>query len=458
MTTEAVAAAAPLRPPAPRRAWSMAIPLVVAVGIGVAGALTAQIAAGAIWGMIIAVGALIGLWLGKVELDNVERAVLAAGLITSGILSYVVMPDIPEDIDVLLALYFGAAWIPAALASVFVLRRRQTRTASIVSTAFAWVLAGTFALPAAETIGVLIPTSSLRRGVDPVFGAGDYAAAGVFVLGIGIAALFAAITMLPALSVTASVILFTVFASAAVGFSIPLIIENLSNIDLSGYWPPDFAWAIGETGTWWWPPSWEFGAPLRANPLLETFRIAVVASVIGCGVALPLAFFASSLTASSKKLYLASKGFMNLIRTMPDLFWALIFVEAVGIGPFAGVLALIMFSLAIMAKLFSETIDDAKPGPLEAAKATGSRHTPAVRTSVLPQVLPNYVAYALYVFELNIRASAVIGLVGAGGIGRVLEAQRVFYQYDRIIAIVILIVIIVFLLERISVWLRGRLV
>src|SRR5690606_13986973 len=129
----------------------------------------------------------------------------------------------------------------------------------------------------------------------------------------------------------------TVFASAAVGFSMPKIIENLSNIDLSGYWPPDFAWAIGKTGTWWWPPSWEFGAPLRANPLVETFRIAVVSSVIGCGVALPLAFLASSLTAPNKKVYLLAKGFMNLIRTMPDLFWALIFVAAIGVGPFAGV-------------------------------------------------------------------------------------------------------------------------
>lgn len=436
----------------------MALPLLVAVTIGVAGALTAQVAAGAVWGLLIAAGALLGLWLGKVELDNLERAVLAASFVASGVLSYLVLPSVPEDVDVLLALLFAAAWIPVALGSAFVLRRKEVRPATVTSTALAWVLSGAFALPAAETVGVLVPTSSLRRGVDPVFGAGDYAAAGVFVLGIGLAALYAAVTALPALSVTSSVILFTVFAAAAVGFSIPLIVRNLTNINLDGYWPPDFAWAIGETGTWWWPPSWEFGAPLRANPIVETVRIAVLSSVIGCGLALPLAFYASSLTAPNKKIYLVAKGFMNLIRTMPDLFWALVFVAAVGIGPFAGVLALIMFSLAIMAKLFSETIDDARPGPLEAAKATGSLHMPAVRTSVLPQVLPNYVAYALYVFELNIRASAVIGLVGAGGIGRVLEAQRVFYQYDRILAIVILIVAIVFLLERISVWLRRRLV
>ncbi|HEX6947731.1 MAG TPA: phosphonate ABC transporter, permease protein PhnE [Acidimicrobiia bacterium] len=447
-----------MRPPAPRRAWTMAIPLIVGVGIGVAGAMTAQIAYGLLWGVIIAAGALVGLWLGKVGLDNLERAVLAAGLIASAVLSYVVMPAIPEDVDVLISLYFAAAWAPAAVATALVLRRRRVAPANLFTSGFAWILAGAFALPAAETIGVLVPLSSLRRGVDPVFGAGDYAAAGVFALGIGLAAFYAAITRLPALAVSASVILFTIFAGAAVHFDIPLFFRNLANVDLAGYWPPDWEWAIGETGTWWWPPSWEFGAPQRANPLVETLRIAVVASFVGCALALPLSFLASSLTAPNKKVYLAAKGFMNLIRTMPDLFWAVLFVAALGIGAFAGTVALVMFSLAIMSKLFSETIDDAKPGPLEAARATGSRHFPAVRSSVLPEVLPNYVAYALYVFELNLRASAIIGFVGAGGIGRVLEAQRVFYQYDRIMAIVILIVLVVLALERISVWLRGRLV
>ena len=126
--------------------------------------------------------------------------------------------------------------------------------------------------------------------------------------------------------------------------------------------------------------------------------------------------------------------------------------------PFGGALALIFFSLAIMAKLLSETIDAVDPGPLEAAKATGSMHLPAVRTSVMPQVLPNYVAYALYIFEINIRASVVLGLVGAGGIGRVLEAQRAFFRFDRVIAIVAVIFLIVFVIEQVSVALRRRLV
>jgi phosphonate transport system permease protein len=111
-----------------------------------------------------------------------------------------------------------------------------------------------------------------------------------------------------------------------------------------------------------------------------------------------------------------------------------------------------------MSKLLSETIDAADPGPLEAAKATGARHFPAVRAAVLPQVLPNYVAYALYVFELNVRASVVLGVVGAGGIGQVIEAQRAFFQFDRVLAVVILIFAVVFVIEQISIALRRRLV
>jgi phosphonate transport system permease protein len=175
-------------------------------------------------------------------------------------------------------------------------------------------------------------------------------------------------------------------------------------------------------------------------------------------IALPLSFLASSLTAPNRPLYLVDKGFISLIRTVPDLFWAMIFVSSVGAGAFAGALALVFFSLAIMAKLLSETVDAADPGPLEAAKATGSRHFPAVRAAVLPQVLPNYVAYALYVFEINVRASVVLGVVGAGGIGQVLDAQRLFYRFDRVLAVVMLIFIVVFAIEQISIALRRRLV
>jgi phosphonate transport system permease protein len=149
---------------------------------------------------------------------------------------------------------------------------------------------------------------------------------------------------------------------------------------------------------------------------------------------------------------------MNVVRAVPDLFWAKLLVTALGIGAFAGAWALSVFSTAVMVKLFSETIDNANPGPLEAARAAGGRHTPVVRTGVLPAVFPAYVSYALYVLELNVRASVVLGLVGAGGIGRVLEAQRQFFKFDRILGILVLIFVVVWVVDHLSVALRKRLV
>ncbi len=242
----------------------------------------------------------------------------------------------------------------------------------------------------------------------------------------------------------AVVVAFTLFSAQQVGFSLNRIAENFDNarILLEKFWPPD----------------WEWARRTVPGPMIETIQIAILAALIGCTVALPIAFWASRLTANNRLLYYLAKSFLNLVRTVPDIFWAMLFVSAIGFGAFAGFLALIMFSLSILGKLLSETIDSADPGPLEAAKSTGARHTQAVQASVLPQVMPNYVAYALYIFELDIRASAVLGLVGAGGIGRILERERAFFNFDRIMAIVIVIFVIVFLIEQVSVYVRRRLV
>jgi phosphonate transport system permease protein len=437
----------------------MALPLLVASAGMVAGAATADLLRGAVWGAVAAVALILALQMGRVEIDNLDRLILVVGLVATTLLVIRVLPRSPQEIDVLLCVNFASTCLPAGMACAAVASRHGTRPASVLNVALAWVLAGGFALPAIRTLGILTPISDLRRGVDPVFGLGDYMGVGLILAGAGIAGFLAVITRLPNLASVSAMVVFTLFAGVSVGFTIPGLIANLADIvNVPNFWPPDFGWAIGEGGTWWWLPSWEFGAPNRANPMVETIRIAVLSTVLGCLVALPLAFWASSLTAANKITYSLAKGFMNLTRTIPDLFWAVIFVASLGGGPFAGAVALLIFSLAIMSKLLSETVDAAEPGPLEAAKATGARHMPAVRSSVLPQVLPNYVAYALYVFELNIRASTVIGLVGAGGIGRVVEAQRVFFRFDRVLAIVILIAIVVFILEGISVTLRRRLV
>ncbi len=239
-------------------------------------------------------------------------------------------------------------------------------------------------------------------------------------------------------------VVFTIFAARQVGFQISTFWEIWTNPLWEKFWPIDWGWVFSRRNV--------------LDPLVETFQIAIFSTVIGCSLALPVSFAMSRLTTPNKVVYYFSRTVMNIVRAVPDLFWAKILVTAIGIGAFAGAWSLSIFSLAVMVKLFSEAVDGADPRPLEAARAAGGRHIPAVRTGVLPTVFPAYVAYALYVFELNIRASLVLGLVGAGGIGRVIEAQRQFFRFDRIMGILVIMLVVVIVIEQVSVAIRRRLV
>jgi phosphonate transport system permease protein len=204
-------------------------------------------------------------------------------------------------------------------------------------------------------------------------------------------------------------------------------------------------------------PNWEF-RPRVVDPMLETFQIAVVASFIGCGLALPISFFASRTTVPNRPTLTVARGILSVVRAIPDFLYALIFVAAVGIGALPGILALIFFNIGVVAKLLSETVDAVDTGPIEAADAGGCSRTQMVRWAVLPQVLPNYVAFSLYAFELNVRASTVLGFVGAGGIGFLLKVQYQFRFWSNVSVIIICLFVIVFVIELISIRLRRRLV
>ena len=205
------------------------------------------------------------------------------------------------------------------------------------------------------------------------------------------------------------------------------------------------------------PPNWAF-LPETVDPFIETMEMAIIATVLGCGVALPVSFIASRVTTPNAAAFLINKGVLNVIRGLPDLLYALVFVAALSVGPLPGVLALILFNIGVTAKLLSETVDGVDTGPLEAARAAGAGRLQSVVSSVLPQVLPHYVAYALYVFELNVRASTVIGLVGAGGVGQTMIIELKFFSYENVMVIMIEIFVIVFLIELISIAVRRRLV
>jgi phosphonate transport system permease protein len=204
-------------------------------------------------------------------------------------------------------------------------------------------------------------------------------------------------------------------------------------------------------------PNWAF-LPRTFDRMLETFQMAVIASAIGCTVALPIAFLASRITAPNLPTFIADRSVLSVVRAIPDILYALVFVAAVGIGALPGIVALILFNIGVVAKLLSETVDGVDVGPIEASRAGGANRTQTVRWAVLPQVLPHYVAYSLYTFELNIRASTVIGIVGAGGIGYLLRAQQQLFNWSNVSVIVIELFAFVFVIELVSIWLRRRLV
>lgn len=237
---------------------------------------------------------------------------------------------------------------------------------------------------------------------------------------------------------------FTVFSARQIDLRWSTFVDMWTNPLWEKFWPIPWDWVLDRGNVF--------------DALIETFQIAIVSTVVGCTLALPIGFAMSRLTTPNRPTFWFSRTVMSVVRAIPDLLWAKLLVTAVGIGAFAGAWALSVFSLAVMVKLFSETVDAADPRPFEAARAAGGRHTAAVRNGVLPEVFPAYVAYALYVFELNIRASLVLGIVGAGGIGRVVETQRSTFNFDRLLGILVIMFVVIVIIEQISVALRKRLV
>lgn len=221
-----------------------------------------------------------------------------------------------------------------------------------------------------------------------------------------------------------------------------------------------FADALGNMGVVinkFFPPNLSV-IPAVWDPMAQTIQMAIIATTVAAILTVPLALLSAQNIATFKPLYIMTRTFLNILRTIPDLVLAVVFVGLFGIGLFPGIIALIIFSLGILAKLISETIESVDMNPLEAMRASGGNVFQVIYYGLVPQVLPQFASFVLYVFEINIRASVVLGLVGAGGIGLVLDQQLGFYNYPNVMAIIILIFIVVLVIEYISNKLREALI
>ena len=190
---------------------------------------------------------------------------------------------------------------------------------------------------------------------------------------------------------------------------------------------------------------------------IQTIQIAIVGTVVAAVLALPLGF-AAARNAAPRWLFYTSRLLLNAFRAIDTLVYALFFVAAVGLGPFPGVLAVIVYTATVLAKLYSEAIEAIEPGPVEAVRATGATALQVLRWGVLPQLVPQFLSFTLYRFETNIRAAAILGFVGAGGIGFYVQTYLRLLNYPAAASVLLVLVVLVMLVDFASSRVRARLV
>ncbi|HEU4964802.1 MAG TPA: phosphonate ABC transporter, permease protein PhnE [Bacilli bacterium] len=233
-----------------------------------------------------------------------------------------------------------------------------------------------------------------------------------------------------------------VIAYRGTDFALGDLISGLPRIGtmLSQLWPPDFNYFVD-----------------ILTPMLQTLQIAILGTTFGALFAIPFILLASRNVFQSRWVTGIARMVLNFVRTIPDMLLAGLFVAVVGIGPLAGMLAMVVFSFGIITKLAYESVEAIDPGPLEAMTAVGANKWQFISFAVVPQALPSFVAYILYTFEICVRASAILGLVGAGGIGMHLQIALDTFQYQHVASIILFTLVVVILIDTLSTYVREKL-
>lgn len=192
--------------------------------------------------------------------------------------------------------------------------------------------------------------------------------------------------------------------------------------------------------------------------LLVTFQMALAGCALGLVFAFPMAILAADRLSPHPLVKHLARGVIALFRTVPDLVWALLFVIAVGLGPAAGVMAIMVDKIGFAGRFFAEAMEEADRGPQEALSTIGATRAGLIFSAIVPQALPSFVATSLFSLEKAVRGSVILGLVGAGGIGVELKVAFDLFDYDTAATIIIAIFALVVLVEQASNMLRRRLI
>src|SRR5262245_24261747 len=187
-----------------------------------------------------------------------------------------------------------------------------------------------------------------------------------------------------------------------------------------------------------------------------TLYMAFLGTVLSVPAALLLAVLGARTTTPNVLVYQLARSILSFLRAVPEVVFALVFVTAVGLGPFPGVLALFVHNVGVMGKLWSEAIETADEGPVEAMRVAGASRTQVVAHAIVPAVAPQFVGLLLYRFDVNVRASLVLGLVGAGGIGFLINQSIKLFQFDVMLTQILIVLAMIVIVDNVSAVLRKR--
>jgi phosphonate transport system permease protein len=236
---------------------------------------------------------------------------------------------------------------------------------------------------------------------------------------------------------------FVIWSFGASSFSIEQLVRGVPAMGriLDQMFPPD----VSDLGRVLWS-------------LLQTFQMAIAGVVLGLALSLPIAMLAADGLSPHPVLKHAARGLIALFRTVPDLVWALFFVIAVGLGPPAGVLTIMVDTIGFAGRFFAEAMEETDKGSREALTAIGATPGGVMFSSVVPHAMPSFIGTSLFCVEKATRASVVLGLVGAGGIGVELKVAFDLFEYDKAATIILVIFALVVIVEQAGAWLRRRII
>jgi len=204
-------------------------------------------------------------------------------------------------------------------------------------------------------------------------------------------------------------------------------------------------------------PDWDY-LPMLGSHMLETIEMTFIATSIALVISLPLGVLAAKNTSPHAAIFHVTRNLLSLMRALPELVWALVFVSAVGLGPLPGIMALSFVTVGFMGKFFAESIEVVDHRQVEGVVAQGASWLQLRTFAHFPQAFPDFVGTVLYVLDHNLRAAAILGLVGAGGIGYDLVMAMRMFDYDRLLPIAVSIYVVVTLLDRLSDHFRMRMI